>query len=79
MHISKDQRLDAISGRDQMAEKPPTEEASRRFRTPACYSILGYLARQKAKRKNIDTGEGIGRGAGSENRERTEEGIPPEL
>ena len=44
MHISKDQRLDAISGRDQMAEKPPTEEASRRFRTPACYSILGYLA-----------------------------------
>lgn len=40
MHISKDQRLDAISGRDQMAEKPPSEEASRRFRTPACYSIL---------------------------------------
>lgn len=79
MHISKDQRLDAISGRDQMAEKPPTEEASRRFRTPACYSILGYLARQKAKRKNIDTEEEIGRGAGSENRERTEEGIPPEL
>ena len=42
---SKCQRLDAISDRDQMAEKPPTEEASRRFRTPACYSILGYLAR----------------------------------
>lgn len=79
MHISKDQRLDAISGRDQMAEKPPTEEASRRFRTPACYSILGYLARQKAKRNKIDTGEEIGRGAGSESRERTEEGIPPEL
>ena len=79
MHISKDQRLDAISGRDQMAEKPPTEEASRRFRTPACYSILGYLARQKAKRTDIDTGGEIGRGAGSENRERTEEGIPPEL
>lgn len=79
MHISKDQRLDAISGRDQMAEKPPTEEASRRFRTPACYSILGYLARQKAKRNKIDTGGEIGRGAGSENRERTEEGIPPEL
>ena len=58
MHISKDQRLDAISGRDQMAEKPPTEEASRRFRTPACYSILGYLARQKAKRNKIDTGGG---------------------
>lgn len=79
MHISKDQRLDAISGRDQMAENPPTEEASRRFRTPACYSILGYLARQKSKRNKIDTEEEIGRGAGSENRERTEEGIPPEL
>ena len=62
MHISKDQRFDAISGRDQMAENPPTEEASRRFRTPACYSILGYLARQKAKRNKIDTGEEIGRG-----------------
>lgn len=79
MHISKCQRLDAISDRDQMAEKPPSEEASRRFRTPACYSILGYLARQKAKRNDIDTGEEIGRGAGSENRERTEEGIPPKL
>lgn len=33
------------------------------FRTPACYSILGYLARQKAKRNGIDTGEEIGRGA----------------
>ena len=62
MSDSKCQRLDAISGRDQMAEKPPTEEASRRFRTPACYGILDYLARQKAK-KNIDTGEEIGRGA----------------
>ena len=79
MHISKDQRLDAILDRNQMAEKPPTEEASRRFRTPACYGILDYLARQKAKRNKIDTGEEIGRGAGSENRERTEEGIPPEL
>lgn len=79
MRISKDQRFDAISDRDQMAEKPPTEEASRRFRTPACYSILGYLARQKAKRNKIDTREEIGRGAGNENRERTEEGIPPEL
>lgn len=63
MSDSKCQRLDAISGRDQMAEKPPTEEASRRFRTPACYGILGYLARQKAKRNKIDTGEEIGRGA----------------
>lgn len=79
MHISKDQRLDAISGRDQMAEKPPDSHAVQCFRTPACYSILGYLARQKAKRNKIDTGEEIGRGAGSENRERTEEGIPPEL
>ena len=72
MHISKDQRLDAISGRDQMAEKPPTEEASRRFRTPACYSILGYLARQKAKRNKIDTGEEIERGV---NDKRKAEGI----
>lgn len=47
MHISKDQRLDAISGRDQMAEKPPTEEASRRFRMPVCYEFLGYLAKKK--------------------------------
>ena len=62
MSDSKCQRLDAISGRDQMAEKPPSEEARRRFRTPACYSILGYLARQKAKRNKIDTGEEIGRG-----------------
>lgn len=51
MSDSKCQRLDAISDRDQMAEKPPTEEASRRFRTPACYGILDYLARQKAKSK----------------------------
>lgn len=79
MSDSKCQRLDAILDRDQMAEKPPTEEASRRFRTPACYSVLGYLARQKAKRNKIDTGGEIGHGAGSENRERTEEGISPEL
>ena len=79
MSDSKCQRLDAISDRDQMAENPPAEEASRRFRTPACYGILDYLARQKSKRNKIDTGEEIGRGAGSENRERTEEGIPPEL
>lgn len=62
MSDSKCQRLDAISDREQMAEKPPTEEASRRFQTPACYEILDYLARQKAKRNKIDTGEEIGRG-----------------
>lgn len=62
MSDSKCQRLDAISDRDQMAEKPPSEEASKRFRTPACYEILDYLARQKAKRNKIDTGEEIGRG-----------------
>lgn len=62
MHISKDQRLDAISGRDQFMKRP------------AYYGVLGYL-----RHKNINTGEEIGRGAGSENRERTEEGIPPEL
>lgn len=79
MHISKDQRLDAISGRDQMAEREPCEHAKRFMKRPAYYGVLGYLARQKAKRNDIDTGEEIGRGAGSENRERTEEGIPPEL
>ena len=47
MSDSKCQRLDAISGRDQMAEKPPTEEANRRFRTPVCYDFLGYLAKKK--------------------------------
>ena len=79
MHISKDQRLDAISGRDQMAEKPQSEHAKKWMKRPAYYGVLGYLARQKVKRNKIDTGEEIGRGAGSENRERTEEGIPPEL
>lgn len=69
MHISKDQRLDAISGRDQMAEKPPSEEASRRFRTPACYSILGYL-----RQKNIDTEEEIGRGQECSDPVRRDEG-----
>ena len=79
MHISKDQRLDAISGRDQMAEREPCEHAKRFMKRPAYYGVLGYMARQKAKRNKIDTGEEIGRGAGSENRERIEKGIPPEL
>lgn len=47
MSDSKCQRLDAISGRDQMAEKPPTEEASRRFRMSVCYGFLKYLAKRK--------------------------------
>ena len=51
MSDNKCQRLDAISGRDQMAEKPPTEEASRRFRSPACYEFLDYLSRIKRKKK----------------------------
>ena len=50
MSDSKCQRLDAISGRDQMAEKPPTEEANRRFRTPVRYEFLDYLSRMKRKR-----------------------------
>lgn len=74
MSDSKDQRLDAISGRDQMAEREPCEHAKRFMKRPAYYGVLGYL-----RNKKIDTGEEIGRGAGSENRERTEEGIPPEL
>lgn len=74
MHISKDQRLDAISGRDQMAEREPCEHAKRFMKRPAYYGVLGYL-----RQKNIDTGEEIGRGAGTEDRERIEEGIPQEL
>ena len=74
MSDSKDQRLDAISDRDQMAEKPPSEHVKKWMKRPAYYGVLRYL-----RHKNIDTGEEIGRGAGSENRERTEEGIPPEL
>ena len=62
-----------------MAEREPCEHAKRFMKRPAYYGVLGYMARQKAKRNKIDTGEEIGRGAGSENRERTEEGIPPEL
>lgn len=62
MHISKDQRLDAISGRDQMAEREPCEHAKRFMKRPAYYGVLGYLARQKAKRNKIDTEEEIGRG-----------------
>lgn len=50
MSDSKCQRLDAISGYDQMAEKPPTEEAIRRFRMPVCYDFLGYLAKSKTKK-----------------------------
>ena len=71
---SKCQRLDAISGYEQMAMKPPSEHAKECMKRPAYYGVLGYL-----RHKNIDTGEEIGRGAGSENGERTEEGIPPEL
>lgn len=68
MSDSKCQRLDAISDRE------PCEHAKRFMKRPAYYGVLRYL-----RHKHIDTGEEIGRGAGSENRERTEEGIPPEL
>ena len=71
---SKCQRLDAISDRDQMAEKPPSEHAKEWMKRPAYYGVLRYL-----RHKNIDTGEEIGRGAGTEDRERIEKGIPPEL
>lgn len=74
MSDSKDQRLDAISDRDQMAEKPPLEHVKKWMKRPAYNGVIRYL-----RHKNIDTGEEIGCGAGSENRERTEEGIPPEL
>lgn len=58
MSDSKCQRLDAISGRDQMAEREPCEHAKRFMKRPAHYGVLGYL-----RHKNIDTGEEIGRGA----------------
>ena len=57
MSDSKCQRLDAISDRDQMAEKPPAEHAKECMKRPAYYGVLGYL-----RHKNIDTGEEIGRG-----------------
>lgn len=53
MHISKCQRLDAISGRDQMAEREPCEHAKRFMKRPAYYGVLGYL-----RHKNINTGGG---------------------
>ena len=67
MHISKDQRLDAISGRDQMAEREPCEHAKRFMKRPAYYGVLGY-----PRHKNINTGEEIGRGV---NDKRKAEGI----
>ena len=57
MSDSKCQRLDAISDRDQMAEREPCEHAKRFMKRPAYYGVLGYL-----RQKNIDTGEEIGRG-----------------
>lgn len=58
MSDSKCQRLDAISARDQMAEREPCEHAKRFMKRPAYYGVLGYL-----RHKNINTGEEIGRGA----------------
>lgn len=59
MSDSKCQRLDAISGRDQMVEKPLSEHAKKWMKRPAYHncSVLDYL-----RHKNIDTGEEIGRG-----------------
>lgn len=57
MSDSKCQRLDAISDRDQMAEREPCEHAKRFMKRPAYYDTLEYL-----RHKNIDTGEEIGRG-----------------
>ena len=74
MSDSKCPRLDAISDRDQMADREPCEHVKEWMKRPAYNRVIRYL-----RHKNIDTGEEIGRGAGSENRGRTEEGIPPEL
>lgn len=57
MSDSKCQRLDAISDRDQMPEKPPTEHAKEWMKRTAYYGVLRYL-----RHKKIDTGEEIGRG-----------------
>lgn len=57
MSDSKDQRLDAISDRDQMAEKPPLEHVKKWMKRPAYNGVIRYL-----RHKNIDTGEEIGRG-----------------
>lgn len=57
MSDSKCQRLDAISKRDQMAEREPCEHAKRFMKRPAYYGVLGYL-----RHKNINTGEEIRRG-----------------
>lgn len=56
MSDSKDQRLDAISDRDQMAERPPDSHAVQWFRRPAYHNcgVLDYL-----RHKNINTGEEI--------------------
>lgn len=58
MSDSKCQRLDAISDRDQMPEKPPTEHAKEWMKRMAYYEVLRYL-----RHKKIDTGGEIGRGA----------------
>lgn len=67
MSDSKCQRLDAISDRDQMAEKPPSEHAKEWMKRPAYYGVLGYL-----RHKNINTGEEIGRGQGANDKRKVD-------
>ena len=43
MSDSKCQRLDAISDRDQMAEREPCEHAKRFMKRTAYYGVLRYL------------------------------------
>lgn len=67
MSDSKCQRLDAISDRDQMAEKPPSEHAKEWMKRPAYYGVLGYL-----RHKKINTGEEIGRGQGANDKRKVD-------
>lgn len=49
MHISKDQRLDAISGRDQMAEKPQTEEARQTLPDTGMLQHIGIFGKAEGE------------------------------
>lgn len=50
----KEQKIDQKKHYDGLETKTD-EKALADFRKPAYYSILGYLARQKAKRNKFDT------------------------
>lgn len=51
MSDSKCQRLDAISGRDQMAEKPPNQHAYEKFKRKAYQSVS---VEEYLRKRNFD-------------------------